>query len=277
MTGGDRDFDGGLRAAAPHEAGPASPCPSDAMLASFYAGTLDLAEEDALREHLATCASCVARARDARAFVVAMGGTSRTAPGSRARWRLAVAAVLTAVALIAVWRATGRAPRPVAPPSSPATPAADRWRDLVVEKAPYVEDDADRIVWRGGGKPPERPAKGTFAWAMEPYVAGDAREAAARLERRVSAHPNEDRSRFYLGVARLLAGEVAASVEPLRAVAGARGALAGDASWYLALAHLKSGSEDLARPILLRLASEDGERGRRARGLLEKLEGPSAR
>jgi cytochrome c-type biogenesis protein CcmH/NrfG len=260
-----------------------SACPPDATLASFYAGELAEHEEDALRDHLVSCPACTERARDAATFVEAMKEDAREAPRGRRIgrvpvWAVAMAATLVAAAILFIWR-TAAPPPPAAstevasasPAPGPPMARAHR-RELAVEPAPYVPDAAAGIVWRGGDQSATEPAEGSFAWAMAPYVQRDFPAAAGRLGRRLGDDPNDERARFYLGVSLLLAGRAEESVEPLRRVAERHDVLSGDASWYLAAACLETGDDAGAAALLRELAGRGGDRGMRARELLERIE-----
>lgn len=268
MIEDDPRFDDELRDALRDGSPPSTPCPDDVALAGFYEGSLAPEIAEGWRDHLAACPACVARARDARAFVSSMAPV-RHRPVLRP-WALAAAAGLAGLAILLGWRAA-TAPRPAAP----ALVATTEKREIVVDKAPYTPDADEGLLWRGGAEPP--PADGSFAWAMEPYLGDEFEVAADRLERCVSLHPDDDRARFYLGVARLLDGNPAASVEPLLAVAGGASDRAGDAAWYLALAYLKTGDAKAAAPHLRRVGSGVGREADRARILLREIEEPPAR
>jgi hypothetical protein len=243
----------------------------DATLASFYAGELEDHEEDAVRDHLVDCPTCLAQARDAASFVEAINDEARDVAGERrfgggAAWRLAMAAVFAAAAILFMWR-TGMRP----------FDSTARWRELTVEAAGYAPDDSHGIVWRGGEGPAATPEEGSLAWAMEPYVAKDYVGAVERLNRRVRDDPGDEQARFYLGVSLLLTGHPAESVEPLRRVAEESDPLSSDASWYLAVAWIKTGDEDRAVALLQDLAAQPGDRGERARALLADIGGRSKR
>lgn len=236
-----------------------TPCPPEAALVALYDGSASPDEADALREHLAACPACVARAREAQAFVRALRSPSRAAVP---RWALAAAAVLVGVSLLVIWRSS--------PPSPVTAPQVAIHQDLEVEKAPYTPTDGGGLVWRGGEEEEE-----TLKWAMEPYVASDYGTAVDRLERRLRAHPEDDRARFYLGVSYLLGGRPQDALPPLRRVAAASSELSDETAWYLALASLKSGDVAAARPILARIASTPGARSEQAREWLREIDGRS--
>jgi hypothetical protein len=247
---------------------PASACPTDAALGSFYAGELDAKEDEAIRDHLVDCAACRERAADAAAFAEAMKGRRiRGVPV----WAPAIAAVFAAAAILFLWRTT-TPPRPPAP-----TDARTRWQQLAVDPAPYDPNGEHDIVWRGGQEAPDANVSGSFAWAMVPYSAGDFAGAADRLGQRLRTDPGDERARFYLGVSLLLTGHPDQSVEPLRRVAEESDLLSSEASWYLAVACLATGDDSRAVALLRDLAAQGGDRGDRARALLVEIEGQQKR
>ena len=192
-------------------------CPTDATLASFYAGELRAHEEDVVRDHLVDCAACIERARDAAAFAEAMkDGARGVAGGPRfgrvPTWAAAVAAVFVAAAFVFLWR--------MGP--GPADPAA-RWRDFAVDPAPGDSEDANGIVWRGGEQPASPPVAGSFAWAIAPYRTGDFVEAVTRLDRRLRDDPGDERARFYLALSCLKMGNEDRAVALLRDIASRPG------------------------------------------------------
>lgn len=245
-------------------------CPPDEQLAAFYAGSLDLAEEDALRDHLASCAACVARAKDARRFVDAIA--ARPASKRAAVWWPAAAAIVGG--LLVAWFLLK--PPSTAPMVASATPASWRWNELLVEPPPYVPTGADdEIVWRSGEK--STPVEGTMTWAMVPYTSGDYAGAIERLNRVGLSHPGDDRIRFFHGVSLLLAGRPVDAESSLIVLARSPGPLAREASFYAALARLKTGDEAGALELLTPLAADETELGTRARALLAKIQEPAAR
>jgi hypothetical protein len=91
---------------------PAS-CPPDEQVLGFYSGSLSEAEEEAMREHLAVCASCVELGRDVRGFLDAIGeGSPDASPKpfvSAWRWRAwAAAAALLLTAGVGLYLARDR-------------------------------------------------------------------------------------------------------------------------------------------------------------------------
>jgi tetratricopeptide (TPR) repeat protein len=226
--------------------------PGEAALVAFYRGGLTATEEDAIREHLAACASCVDLARDARRFVEAMGTDASVMPMPRAKRWLALAAVLAAAAMALIWIARSR---PVAPPPAAAVSesAARSWKELPVAAAPYAPAPEDELLYRS-----DAPADASdFAEAMAPYVRGDDAAAEAALARFLQAHPRDARASFYRGVSLLRLGRPEDAV-PLLGAAAESGPAPEGARWYLALAHLQSGNEAAALRELDAVAGEGG-------------------
>jgi hypothetical protein len=254
-----------------------SSCPGEERILAFYAGSLSARDEDALRDHLATCAACVELGQDARRFLAAMGetgpGDAHRAPARPRRWLLPLAASLTLLAA-GIWRGSvlwprkpgplsqGAAPSPAPPPPAPGT----AWRDLVIEKAGYTVPAADDIVWRDGSEGPA-----PFVTAMEPYARDDFRGAEQRLGAYLAQWPRDDRARFYRGVSLLLVQQPADAIPLLEAAAQAGGALGPEARWYLALAHLKAGDGAAALAELRAVEQTSAARRSQARALVARL------
>ena len=227
----ERDLRGALRARV------AAPCPGEDALLAFYRGALAEAENESLREHLASCARCVELARDARAFLEAWVGAPERSRASGVRW-LAAAAVVGVALLSGLWvarsrPAVSRPPLPSASASAPANP----WRNLPVAAAEYRPvAPEDELLFRSE----EGTRDDGFAAAMTPYARGDYAAADAGLARFLGTHPDHAAATFYRGVSLLLLGKPA-EARPLLASASAARRAPGEARWYLALALLKSG------------------------------------
>lgn len=231
-------------------------CPGEAALVAFYRGGLSEAEAEATREHLAACASCVELARDARAFVDAMGGPGiEVMPMSRAKRWLAFAAAFAAASILGIWlaRRSPVAPIPEARTEAPVPTAPKSWKNIPVSVAAYVPAPEDELVFRSD----EPPGSRGFAEAMAPYARGDYAAAEAVLARILLAYPHDPRASFYRGVSLLLIGRPEDAVPLLQAAAESGPPPAG-VRWYLALAQLKSGNEDAALRELDRVAGEEG-------------------
>lgn len=239
--------------------------PGEAALVAFYRGGLTGTEEDAIREHLAACASCVELARDARRFVEAMGADASVMPMPRARRWLALAAVLAAAAIGLIWIAKSRPVAPL-PAAAVSESAARSWKELPVAAAPYAPAPEDELLYRS-----DAPADASdFAEAMAPYVRGDYPAAEAALARFLQAHPRDARASFYRGVSLLLLRRPEEAA-PLLGAAAESGPPPEGARWYLALAHLQSGDEAAALRELDAVAAEGGTNAREAALLADEV------
>jgi tetratricopeptide (TPR) repeat protein len=255
-----------LLAAAGARMTPEEGCPEPGRFVELYAGRLAAAEAEALREHLARCPTCVDEALAAQRFVAALAAPVPGAEASvrRGPWRrpaalwlelAAVLAVTLGVALV-IQRATD-APPAVAWPVSKAA-----W-----QPAPRVEEPLYRDA---EASDPE--VEASFEAAMSRYVADDYAGAASALARHLDAHPQDQRARFYRGVALLLVGRDREAQEELaRVEAMASPALADDARWYRALALGRAGDSAKAASELAVLAAGTGSRRAAAQRLLAEL------
>jgi len=238
-------------------------CPGEEALLAFFRDRLPEAESEAIREHLARCASCVALARDAREFLGAMDPAPQ---GSRpfGYW-LAAAAALAVLALgllfVAKSRPVAPAPRPV--PQIAASASTNPWKDLAVNPAPYRPvAPEDELLYRSDEPPPGD----GLAEAMSPYVRGDYAAAEAALALLLDAHPGHGAASFYRGVCLLLLGKPEEAAPLLRSAA-VSSKPPDEARWYLALALLKAGDADAAIAELDAVAGTPGPRATEAEAL----------
>lgn len=249
----------------------AGACPAVERIAAFYAGLGDRGAEEALREHLAACPSCLETARDCREFLEAMQPPGRVS-GRRfaARGRLFQAGLASAAALLlivsAVWYQGRQGER---------TPATPGW-SMAVEIPPAGYDpepspDAG-VAFREEESPLNLDA------AMTAYRAGDFKRAETDLENYVLRRAGDERGRFYLGVCRLLNGRTADAARELDQVARtAPEPLRSEARFYLALALLREGDARRAESILKELAAGEGPQRAAASRLLERRRAPEQR
>jgi tetratricopeptide (TPR) repeat protein len=250
-----------------------TPCPGEEALVAFYRGGVSEADADAIRDHLAACASCVELARDARAFVEAMrGADGDVMPMSRAKRWLALAAALAAGAILAISIARSRpAPSLEAVLATPAAPALRSWKDLPITAAPYAPAPEDELLYRS-----DAPADASdFTEVMAPYVRGNYAAAEAALGRFLQAHPRDARASFYRGVTLLLLGRPE-EAEPLLRAAATTGRPFQDARWYLALARLQSGDQAAALADLDAVAAEGGAKALEAARLASEVRSGSS-
>jgi len=254
-----------------------SPCLAEERLLAFHAGSLPESEKDEIRDHLATCASCVETGRDARCFLEAMGQRAAQ-PVRHTFWRrlaplaAGVTLVLGGTWLAAMWR-PAKEPQRVAA----AVPTAGTWADIAVPGAAYVPAVTadDDLVWRDDGKEESTPDE--FARAMEPYRHDDFAAAERALASYLARHPGQARAHFYRGVSLLLLGRARESLAPLQRVADGDGRLALEARWYLALACLKEGETDAAVRHLEAVERSSPERRAEAQAILLRVRAAQGR
>jgi len=222
-----------------------------------------------VRDHLASCADCVARALDARDFAVTVATPAGPAPA--ARWRrgawLGLAAAVAGLAIVGLWSVRRGAGTPSADPA-----AVIAWGDLAVAPAPYAPaappgDARGDVVYRDGA------SADPFAAAMERYGAGDFATAETALESLVAARAGGEQARFYLAVTRLINGRAEDARRELMALDRSGGAANHEEiGWYLALALLKTGRTADARERLGAIAAGGGAHAAGAGALLERIE-----
>ena len=230
------DLEAAVRALA---AGDGSPCLGDERLLAFYDGRLTGDEEDAVRDHLASCPSCVELARDARRFLEARHAATAPEPpvsvaddapvGGGWRQPVALAAGITLLAS-GLWLSPwyGRPPAPAGPAS--AAPAAAPGPEAPIARAQYTPSVSDELVWRDAGD------GAAFAHAMTPYALDDFTETERRLAAYLQQRPGDARAQFYRGVCLLMLGRPEEAIPPLASAARAGGPLGTEARRYLARA-----------------------------------------
>jgi len=244
------------------------PCPGDDRLLAFYQGELDAAGDETVRDHLASCADCVARARDARDFAVTVGAAAAATPATRwprSAW-MGLAAAVAGLAIVGLWSVRRETWSPPA-----GTSAAIDWSELAVAPAPYAPEVAPGgaggdVVYRDGGQ------GDPFAAAMAPYSAGNFAMAETALESLVSTRAGGERARFYLAVTRLINGHAEDARRELLALE--RSDVSADSvqvGWYLALALLKTGHPADARQRLEAIVAAGGAHTGEARALLDRM------
>ncbi|MBU0743728.1 hypothetical protein KKA85_15635 [bacterium] len=129
-------------------------------------------------------------------------------------------------------------------------PDGDELRRIaVLEPAPYVQVDT---------RAAESDAAVLFREAMSQYTSARYGDAARLLDEALAAGDaswhQDAQARLYLGVSRLLDGDPAGALSPLREAAGSSQlAIAERSRWYLAQAYLLSGDAGAAREALLSL------------------------
>lgn len=260
-------------------------CPPPEMLLAARAGVLPEESGAKVEAHAANCPWCRAlrenlteeelskltpREREhIRKRVLEQAG----ARGAGWRWFLRPAPV-AALAMLAV--AGGLwiyVTRPASRSGGAVEPAVVKPPDVLrLEKPPVKLPAAAALLWRGQAAPAEEEFLTAFGAAVEPYRAGDYREAVSRLEALAQRYPNSAEAQFYLGVSRLF---LERNQEAVRALAEAKRLAAGtqaqDAAWYLGIAWLRAGGAEQGATELRGLCSGAGEYKVRACAALKEL------
>jgi len=261
-------------------------CPPPELLLAARAGVLPEASGAAVAAHLASCPSCRALGEDLadeelskltareqeriRARVLAEAGV-RGAAGWRWFWRpVPVAAMAALVVAAGAWIYVSR---PADRTGVAVEQAVVRLPEVLRLEKPVVRlPAAAALIWRGEGAPAQEEFLKELGAALEPYRAGDCREAASRLEALSQKYPKSAEAHFYLGVCRLLLErnqEAAAALEAARRLA--EGPLAQDAAWYLGIAWLRAGRTAQGASEFKELCAGAGEYQARACAALKEL------
>lgn len=255
---------------------PAHRHPTEDEWVRFAASELDPEARAGMADHIVACAEC---ARTYRAVAEVARGAARLAAGRRparpATWRqrLALAASVALAVTGWSWLIPVPAPEPpgvpAAAPSIAAAPAAAAGAAPTVPgwaalgPAPAVQLPASYTLAVRGPQDDASAFMRAFGAAIAPYRAGQFAAAAAALTAVVAAHPDVPEAAFYLGMARLHAGQPGDAVEPLRH--GAASAVVGsEARWWEAVALARDGRSADAQQALERLCASDGAVARRA-------------
>jgi TolA-binding protein len=203
-------------------------------------------------------------------------------PPPRAQWRrsLAIALAAAAVGVVAVRVMQRPAPAPAAAASPVPPPVVDlpappgSAYKVPFEKA-EVRLSLGALTWRGGGQPSGNGLVEDLKPGIDAYRAGDYAAAGRLLAPLVAQYPDAVEVHFYLGVTELLRDEPAGAVTALeRAVDLGDQTFAGDAAWYLAVAHQHAGDLDVARSELQQICDAGAAHGQAACEALARLATP---
>jgi len=265
-----------------------APHPSEDDWVRFAGGALDEASRRQLADHVTACARCadvfraVAHVRDGAPALDAMAAlpaSGRVRSVSRAWYGLALAATLVlVVAGVARWsgrpgapaapsQVTATAPTPAAEPSTPpptalAVAAGPRsWAALPV--APAITLPASLALVARGASSEAEAFMAAFGVAVVPYRTGRYSDAAAALDDVARRYPDIAEGWFYLGAARLLAGDAVGAVAPLER-ARASTVLAVEARWLGAVALERTGRGPEADAALTAMCDSDADNRDRA-------------
>ncbi len=218
-------------------------------LIEFLKGELDADETEALLRHVENCADCRERLQVMAAIAAsypAPEAEKRGRMSNRALWLLAAGII---VALLAPVLYMQMSPTRI---GSLATS----------EKYP----GGFPLVTRGGVE--VGALEQVRREAYEAYRRGDFQRSGALLK----LLPRDADTLFYLGVSQYFSGEPEQALGNLQRASELDAKWNQPAGWYRASAYLKTGQKEKAREALRQLAKGDGEYGKKAEELLEKLE-----
>ncbi len=255
--------------------------PSEDDWVRFADGVLDDPSRLRLADHVTACARCtevfraIVHVRSGAPALDAAASPASASPSagvSRTWYGLALAATL-ALAIAGAVRWSGRAaapaeservavsaPGPAAGPSATAPPAPvvapglRSWAALPV--APAITLPASLALVARGGSSEAEAFMTAFGAAVVPYRVGRYSDAAAALDEVARRHPDVPEGWFYLGAARLLAGDAVGAVAPLER-ARASTVLAAEARWLRAVALARAGRGPEADAALAAMCADD--------------------
>ncbi len=242
--------------------------PDEDTWVRFASGELTADERTRLVDHALTCDECAAISRavahvqeGATAIDAAAPGT-RVAPLRRQYVWLGLAAALLIMIGTAIVLRVGRPTDPGAdrivsttPPAHTPQPVRSEprvWARL--DKAPEVRLPAHLALAVRGVDKERNDLLEAFGHAIAPYREGRFSEAADRLAPLSAGRPDVPEFAFYLGVARLFAGDPSSAIAPLRQ-ARASAVLSHDARWYEAVALERVGRREDADALLKELCA----------------------
>jgi Flp pilus assembly protein TadD len=250
------------------EAMPMDAHPDEDTWVRFACDELAADDRGRLVDHALACESCAAtlravtHVRQGAAEIDDAAPRASLTPSYRPYVWLGVAAALVIAVGGAIVLRFGEATRPGGDPIASATPPEQSapparaepqaWARL--ETAPEVRLPASlAIAVRGTDENREAVLK-AFGQAIAHYRAGRFGEAAAVLAPLAARRPDIPEFAFYLGIARLFAGDSSDAVAPLRD-ARASAVVLHDAHWYEAVALERTGRRQEAKQLLSTLCA----------------------
>lgn len=243
-------------------------CPHPDLLLARTSDAVDASTREAIATHVAACPSCARLMSDLEAMesvepdaALARVWSRVTASAAESRgshkWLPVAAVVAVAAGAGALWMLgpSARHPSTTAPTTSTTTPRADVGPiALWAVEPPPVRVSAAALGQTRDGASTEGTAE--LLDALSGYREGRYAESIAPLEALARARPSDVNAAFYLGVARLLAGQPAEAVTALEhARAMAPPHRFAETDWYLATAAQRAGRLDVARTALDRVCS----------------------
>ncbi len=238
---------------------PAGSHPSEDDWARLADGTLPPADREALADHIVMCPLCrdvyraVRLVRDGAPSGAAVPAHTTTSPWTTAVARFALAATVVAAVAGGWWWQRSATPKVETAPTVASLPGAgttpaEPASDPVVALAPRawaVVPEAPAIVLPAALLLPARGANANdfgaaFGVASAAYREGRFTEAATALNDLTARFSEVPEGWFYLGASRLLSGDAAGAVEPLRR-ARTSTVVGPDAAWLEAVALERAG------------------------------------
>ena len=254
-------------------------CPSPSLLFAASEDVLPAAAGEAIRAHAAQCVLCqtlLAGLEDDAAPALTPGQDSRIRARidrglehsaetfheeSRSPWRalLAVAAALVLLALGGTfgYRAIHRSAAPAIAVQQPGTNPPMEFAELHQIAPLAAPDDAPGLVARGDSPGSSTgPSVADLLPAFRAYNSRDFRAAATAFGALKDRFPDAEIPALYLGVSQLELGDNAAARGTLtHALSNAHDVRRPAATWYLAIAELRTGDATAAVPLLQSLCS----------------------
>lgn len=266
------------------EATPIDAHPDEETWVRFASGELAADERERLVDHALSCEECAAIARAVAhvregAPAIDPGAALTTTPshGRRDVWVAMAAALVIAIGGVLALR-QGQPTRTETDGLVSATPSGQtpapapleprEWARL--DAAPEVRLPASLALAVRGADQERDELLQAFGEGIAPYREGRFREAAARLAPLAARRPDVPEFAFYLGVARLHAGDSSAAVVPLRA-ARASALVGDDARWHEAVALERATRRGEAEAVLSELCASSSPYQPRACAALKGL------
>lgn len=278
-------------------------CPAPEMLIAAQSGVLPEGTNRSIKQHMQKCALCRVLVQDLldeeiavakpeeeariRAHVFSVAAASPKAKNATigAFWlftrRAAPIVSLAAVVLAVLWLGIRpKTPRSAANPVAVEAPPPPAPSVFQLEKLPVKLEAGGVLVWRGAPRNKREKYATELGEALGFYNNEDFREAARRLSVLAAKYPRRPEAHLYLGICRLYLQKNAEAVQSLkRAGETARGPLADDAAWYLALAYERGGQKPMVVAELRKLCggkSNYADRACAGIGELQSAQGASS-
>ena len=240
---------------------------TDDVVERYLDGTLPGEEREAFEQHFFSCRACLERLELLQGLPSAIAQVSAAPASSHySMWAMA-ACLLLAVSAGVVWKTQTEAPAPAQPVAATPPPAA--LPDPLMELAKFEPPKYDPSEFRSS----RTPAIVAFQSGMAKYREGAFAESAIHLARAAELNPADPGAAFFLGISRLLAGEIAPAIESLRKVdAMGLTPYQEEARFYLAKAYLRQSDAQSARDTLLAIEKMNGDLAAQARALRDRLD-----